>query len=548
MTDPREPLSFKGAPVAPPSSATRMTCPRCSVAELSPLTGICELCGFAPEASVAVEPADATIELARRQLAHEFEFEEPIGRGVRSHVFRAREKSSKRSVILKVLPRGAGQPDAEESFRATLGAFSGFDHPHLVPVLRHGSTDSLFWYAMEPLDSTSLRELLRERKRMGPRSCRRIITQVVSALEYLHRRGVVHGAIKPENVFVDREGWVHLCDPTFYRAVGTSRRSTPALGSGEVRTPAPPPAKRPPWVAPEVHAGGEPLPAADQFALAALTYECLAGKPPAEPPEPLHRVRSDISPAIARAVDRALDPDPWRRYPSCADFLWALEENAVAVPDAQPTGAIRQDVVLIDHWEPPEDPWRPVTALVRVGVGIAAAVVLWFSVPYVWGLLRPGPISGVSVANTAPATAPTTSEVPPSAAAVPGATQGAPTGAAGAAPERRPSATGPTSTLPPSPIVERPPATAPPPRPRPAAGAAASAGSARLFVNSAPWGQLYIDGVLVGNTPKADLEVSAGTRVLRVVRQGFAPFERTVQLAPGETLRLTDIELEPRRP
>lgn len=524
-----------------------MTCPRCSVAELSPLTGICELCGFAPGASVAVEPADATIELAKRQLAHEFEFEEPIGRGARSHVFRAREKSSKRSVILKVLPRGADQPDAEESFRATLGAFSGFDHPHLVPVLRHGSTDSLFWYAMEPLDSTSLRELLRERKRMGPRSCRRIITQVVSALEYLHRRGVVHGAIKPENVFVDREGWVHLCDPTFARPVGASRRPTPTLGSGEVRTPAPP-AMRQPWVAPEVHAGGEPLPAADQFALAALTYECLAGKAPAEPPEPLHRVRSDLSPAIARAVDRALDPDPWRRFPSCADFLWALEENAVALPDAQPTGAIRQDVVLIDHWEPPEDPWRPVTALVRIGVGIAAAAVLWFSVPYVWGLLRPGPISGVSVANTAPATVPTTGEVPPLAATVPAGTQGAPAGAAGAAPDRRPAATGPTSTLPPSPIVERPPATAPPPRSRPASAAAASAGSARLFVNSTPWGQLYIDGVLVGNTPKADLEVSAGTRVVRVVRQGFAPFERTVQLAPGETLRLTDIELEPRRP
>ena len=225
-----------------------MTCPRCSVAELSPLTGICELCGYSAEVTVAVEPADATIELARRQLAHEFDLEQPLGRGPRSHVFRAREKSSKREVVLKVLPRRTDEPDAEESFRATLTAFAGFDHPNLIRVLRFGSTDSLFWYTMEPVDSTSLRELLRQRRRMGPRSCRRIATQVVSALEYLHRRGVVHGAIKPENVFVDKEGWVHVADPTFLRT-RPQHRALPPAGSGAAKAPAAPVA-RPSWIAP----------------------------------------------------------------------------------------------------------------------------------------------------------------------------------------------------------------------------------------------------------------------------------------------------------
>jgi hypothetical protein len=62
-------------------------------------------------------------------------------------------------------------------------------------------------------------------------------------------------------------------------------------------------------------------------------------------------------------------------------------------------------------------------------------------------------------------------------------------------------------------------------------------------VNSTPWGQLYIDGQLVGNTPQANLVVPAGAHRVRVVRDGFQPFERTVQLAPGQELRLTDIAL-----
>ena len=504
-----------------------MTCPRCSVAELSPLTGICELCGYASETSVAVAPADATIELARRQLAHEFEFEEPIGRGASSIVFRAREKGSKRAVILKVLPRRTDEPDAEESFRSTLDAFSGFDHPHLVPILRYGSTDSLFWYAMEPLNSTSLRELLRERRRMGPRSCRRIITQVVSALEYLHRRGVVHGAIKPENVFVDKEGWVHLCDPTFIRPRRprpdrlTPVRATPVRGVPAPKAPEPL-QPRAPWIAPEEYERGERLPAADQYALAVLIYESLSGRLPADPPEPLHRAKTDIPPSVAHAVDRALASDPWRRFPSCADFLWAIEESANAAPEARPTGRVTQDVVLIKDWEPPADPWRPLVVVGRVLVGLVTAAVLWFSAPVVMKLLRPpsGPVSVARPAASAPYGAPTTSVAP----------------------------------APPPTTATTPPASVPRRQERPApsiatgASTSPSTGSARLFINSTPWGQLYVDGTLIGNTPKADLELSAGAHALRIVRTGFATFERTVRVSPGETLRMTDIVLVPTRP
>jgi hypothetical protein len=70
----------------------------------------------------------------------------------------------------------------------------------------------------------------------------------------------------------------------------------------------------------------------------------------------------------------------------------------------------------------------------------------------------------------------------------------------------------------------------------------------RLFVNANPWGQLYLDGNLIGNTPRAGVPVAAGTHVVRVVREGFEPFERTITVGSGQEIRMTDIVLTPRQP
>ena len=65
-------------------------------------------------------------------------------------------------------------------------------------------------------------------------------------------------------------------------------------------------------------------------------------------------------------------------------------------------------------------------------------------------------------------------------------------------------------------------------------------------MNASPWGQLLIDGVAVGNTPKANLAVAAGSHSIRVVREGYETWERTVQVGAGEAVRLTDIVLTAR--
>ena len=537
-----------------------MKCSRCSVAEISPLTGACELCGFVPGTTVAVEHADALVELATKQLTHEFGFFSPIAISPHAALLRAREVSTNNEILLKVIPRLANERDAEDAFRSTLGAFAAFDHPHIVPVLRYGSTDSLFWYTTPDSSATSLRTMLREKGPLDARTCRRVLTQVVSALEYLHRHGVVHGAIKPENVLLDRDGWVSVADPAFRRLRPVRASRTLPAKSGVVEAEADA-TIRPSWIAPEDHARGERLPAADQFALAALAYECLTGRAPGARPEPVLKLRPDASLQTARAVERALSEEPRQRFPSCADFLWALEESSGATDVARPADKVAQEVVMIDDWTPPDDPRRNLLIAGRVLVGLGIAAALLFGANELRRILRPPPPAMTTAAT--PATRPPVAEEGKAVVVAPGSN-------AKPAPSTpvSPRATNPPTSAPAganpavaprqTPSTAR--ATARPASPTPATGAAtaptavapptgpAPTGGAKLFVNASPWGQFFLDGILIGNTPKANVDVSVGTHLVRVVRPGFTPFERTIRVTAGETVRLTDIVLLPVQP
>lgn len=539
-----------------------MICPRCSVSEISPVSGKCDLCGYSVVAAVALASADHVGELAARQLAHEFTFGTLIGRSRESVVQRATENGSGRAVVVKAILRGNAEPDTAESFRSMMASLAGFDHPHLIPVLRYGSTDSLFWFATEDRGAVSLANRLRADGRMDARACRRLLTQVVSALDYLHRHGLVHGAVKAENVLLDKDGWVRLADPNFVRprwrrpSRPTPQGDAAALAAAN----AAPTEPADPWIAPEEIARGERLPAADQYALAVLAVACLSGMRIEDPADPFAHLPPDTPPRMRRALERALDPIPTRRFPGVTDFLWALEEDAAA-STAAPMRRVTSDVVMVQGWEPPPDAPRSYAMLGKVAAGMLALVAVLLVTPQARDLLWPEPAptrpaAGTLSPNTvtpspAPAIAPT--PVPPAAApSASPAPISAPRPAStepldprlenrGAPPER---------VVPPSSIAARrpaPTAVAAPPAAAPAAAAGASEG-ARVFVNASPWGQVFIDGALIGNTPRANIGLAPGNHTIRVSRAGFVTWERSVRVAAGDTLRLTDIVLTPERP
>ncbi len=521
-----------------------MICPNCSAGEISPLTHRCELCGYVPEGVVAVEAprTEAIDDLARQELAEQFRFDAFLGRGVNTAVYLARAQGSDRQIVVKVLPCPAGsRPDADERFRRAVEAVAALEHPHIVPVFDHGRTEHLYWYSMDHVRGRSLRDFLLQRGPLDLKACLRVTAQVASALDYAHRRGIVHGALKPENVLIDAEGWVHVADLLVTRSLEPTAPPAPPADPTQPEATAST-AERSPYAAPE----GLCTPASDQYALAALVTECLAGAKfhetggvPSSPSSPA--MLSGLPANVVRAVERARSPRPMDRFPGVLDFVAALETYAAHVSDARPSGRSSGVILRETDWKPPGRParWR---LLVGGALAVAAAVTV-----VVWQ--RPAVLQVfhqvLAPSQQVPAAPVVASESGGQLQQRPGSTHVAsprrtPPGSA----QVRPASVPPRGA--PLPRAEALRQQALPANSAPAAPASAPASAAspgRLFVNATPWGQLYVDGQLVGNTPKANLPLAAGPHTIRVLREGYEPFERTLQIEAGQTVRVTDITL-----
>jgi serine/threonine protein kinase len=388
-------------------------------------------------------------------------------------------------------------------------------HPHLVPIHKFGVTTSLLWYSMESVKGRPLQAVL-ERGPLGRSACGQLLEQMASGLEYLHRNGVVHGGLTPLTVMVDGDGWVRITDSGIGAAL--YRAAVPRSDWEGVLDPA--------YAAPEVIERRLVGPAADQYSLAVLAYQCLAGRPPwtgetlevvlrerSQGAEPLEALQPDIPPYTATAVVRALREAPAERFASVLDFVSVLSGAVVRPTSGLAPGPAsnRLPLLVMPDNEPPAPPRRHRLAVLFLLLAAAAAV---------WGFVQltsPPVERWVQAPRGGTPSPATTSD---SAPALPAEAQPA-------APVPAPAATPPPERRPPVARVEQ---------------------SATLFVNASPWGVVYLDGRPIGNTPRANLPVPAGVHVLRVVREGFVPFEREIRLEPGQVLRITDIVLEPIRP
>ena len=466
------------------------------------------------------DPVDAA---ARDDLRGLFELETVHRRGPASLVCLARDLEFNQPVALKVIPRapGAGAgPETEEAFHRAAALVAALDHPHIVPLYSVGATDRFFWCSMEYVEGRSLTEALRSSTPMEPAVARRLVGQVAIALEAAHRLGVVHAGLTPANVLIDAAGDAHVTD--FWIPWVLERHGALPGDGGKAR--------REPYRAPEQVSEGRSGPEADQYSLAALLQTCLS------------KTRARIPPEIAGAIERALHATPEARFPSVHDFAAALSGFASRSPSGSLPQVFEDDDEDKDEDDPGYPPppsrwhWLP-TRLRWLPAGVVTLVVLG-AVAAPW-LLSSGSRDSTLGAGGGYVPAPADSFVLPDTAALPLDTA-APT----------PPAPAPTAPAPTPAPVRRP--TSPPPRrarPQPRAAArAAPASPGRLFINSSPWGQVYVDGELIGNTPRADVPVAPGAHRLRVVRDGFRPYELAIQVVPGQELRITDIVLQEIKP
>src|SRR6059036_1713453 len=258
-----------------------------------------------------------------------------------SRVFLAQEVRLGRQVVVKVLPPELAAGVSAERFEREIRLAAALQHPHIVPLLTAGSQGDLLYYVMPHIAGESLRARIAHERELPVGDTVRILRDVSDALAYAHGHGIVHRDVKPDNVLLSGKHAL-VTDFGVAKAVSNSSGAATLTSLGmALGTPA--------YMAPEQAAGDPNVDhRADLYAVGALGYELLAGRPPfsgmspqgmlaaqvTATPDPVTQHRATVPPALAALIMRCLAKHPADRPQSAEEVVGQLEAMAT------PTGGI----------------------------------------------------------------------------------------------------------------------------------------------------------------------------------------------------------------
>jgi WD40 repeat protein/tetratricopeptide (TPR) repeat protein/tRNA A-37 threonylcarbamoyl transferase component Bud32 len=247
-----------------------------------------------------------------------------IARGGMGVVYRARQARPARLVALKLILAGAhADADGRARLLAEADAIARLQHPHIVQVYEAGEHDGLPFLALEYVEGGSLAQRLGGAP-LAPRSAAALLLPLARAVHFAHEHGIIHRDLKPANVLLAADGTPKITDFGLAKQGGADLTATGAvLGT-------------PGYMAPEQAAGkGKQVgPPADVWALGAILYECLTGRPPfvaattfdtlaqvlTEEPVPPRRLNAQVPRDLETVCLKCLHKDPKKRYASAADL------------------------------------------------------------------------------------------------------------------------------------------------------------------------------------------------------------------------------------
>src|SRR4051812_11562452 len=266
-------------------------------------------------------------------LRDRYTIERELGHGGMATVYLARDVKHDRLVAVKVLRPDLAAVLGGERFLREIRLTAQLQHPHILPLLDSGEAGGFLYYVMPYIEGETLRERLGREGQLPTDDALKIARTVGSALEYAHQRGVIHRDIKPENILL-YQGEPMVADFGVALAAASAGRDRLTETGLSLGTPA--------YMSPEQASASPRLDArSDQYSLACVVYEMLAGEPPytgptaqaiiakrfSEPVPHLSTVRA-VAPEIELAVTRALSRSPADRFASTEEFAAALERPA----------------------------------------------------------------------------------------------------------------------------------------------------------------------------------------------------------------------------
>jgi serine/threonine protein kinase len=252
--------------------------------------------------------------------------------GMGAVVYRAQHRVQGHTVALKVqLLSSAVDPEILRRFQGEGSALVHLRHPHIVQVHEVGQIQGMAYIAMAYVEGGSLADRLQSGQPLGPQQSIQWISQIASALDHAHERGIIHRDIKPANVLLSPDSESGGPENAVLTDFGIARGMGPSLTApGEMLG-------TPSYMSPEQVQGHAVDRRSDVYALGVLAYEMLSGRVPfsGEPlavlhaqlystPPPIRRLNPRLPEELERVLSKALSKRPGQRYATAGQFADAL--------------------------------------------------------------------------------------------------------------------------------------------------------------------------------------------------------------------------------
>ena len=285
------------------------------------------------------------IEALRTALAGRYTVERELGAGGMATVYLAEDVRHRRKVAVKVLRPDLTQSVGPERFLREIEIAARLQHPHILPLYDSGEAGGFLFYVMPYVEGESLRHRLTRQGELPVADAVRILRDVADALAKAHAQGVVHRDIKPDNVLLaDRHAMV--ADFGVAKAVSeaTGRHGVTTAGVA-LGTPA--------YMAPEQAVADPNVDhRADIYALGAMAYEMLCGRPPfsgpnaqavlsmhvTEAPEPATKHRTTVPESLNSVIMRCLEKKAADRWQKADELIPHLDALLTPTGGITPTG------------------------------------------------------------------------------------------------------------------------------------------------------------------------------------------------------------------
>jgi serine/threonine protein kinase/Tol biopolymer transport system component len=334
--------------------------------------------GHNPYLSLAMADDSARLKAA---LAECYAVEKELGRGGMATVYLAEDLKHNRKVAVKVFRSDLAAVLGSERFLQEVRVTANLQHPHILPLFDSGGAEGFLYYVMPYVEGESLQDRLQREKQLPVAEALQITREAASALDYAHRRGVIHRDIKPGNILL-QEGQALVADFGIALALSVAGGDRITESGISLGTPA--------YMSPEQATGDSAIDGrSDIYSLAAVLFEMLTGEPPhtgataqaiiakviTDHPRPVRQLRDTTPVHVEQALEKGLAKLPADRFASPREFSDALSGRRTSDP-----GPPRW-IAPTRSWSTRALGWTGVAVLAGIGLGMGVGRSLSSSPP-----------------------------------------------------------------------------------------------------------------------------------------------------------------------